>query len=245
MAAESPLFLERYLDAPVESMLATHEPTLMRSQVVEVGHLASGKAGRGIFLMSLLGAHLAAQSYRWVVGTATSEVRQMFDRVGVEPIVLGMANPKLLGDEGRALGQLLRPSAGGPRRAHATFDESTGAPVATGGRLKALHSWGGRLPDGAHLHDGHRSWSSAQVAAEVELLATFLREQRVRVLATLADNSPAWAVIDMAAAQAGVVHVPLPMFFTDEQVTYVLRAAGVDTVSLPSKGRRPLARRTV
>jgi len=99
MAAESPLFLERYLDAPVESMLATHEPTLMRSQVVEVGHLASRKAGRGIFLMSLLGAHLAAQSYRWVVGTATSEVRQMFDRVGVEPIVLGMANPKLLGDE--------------------------------------------------------------------------------------------------------------------------------------------------
>lgn len=107
--------------------------------------------------------------------------------------------------------------------------------------MKALHSWGGRLPDGAQLHDGHRSWSSAQVAAEVELLATFLREQRVRVLATLADNSPAWAVIDMAAAQAGVVHVPLPMFFTDEQVTYVLRAAGVDTVLYPQKvaGRWP------
>lgn len=86
------------------------------------------------------------------------------------------------------------------------------------------------LPGGARLHDGSRTWTAAEVAAEVESLAKRLREQGVCVLASLADNSPAWVVIDLAAARAGVVHVPLPLFFTAEQLGYVLRAAGVDTV---------------
>jgi hypothetical protein len=99
IAAESPLFLERYLVGPVESMLAPHEPALERAHVVEVGHLASLKPGRGIFLMSLLGAHLAAQDCRWVVGTATKELRQLFDRLGVAPVALGTAHREMLGDE--------------------------------------------------------------------------------------------------------------------------------------------------
>jgi long-subunit acyl-CoA synthetase (AMP-forming) len=44
------------------------------------------------------------------------------------------------------------------------------------------------------------------------------------------DNSSAWVAADLAAMQAGVVHVPLPLFFTAEQIAHVLRAAGVDTV---------------
>lgn len=99
IAAESPLFLERYLAGPIESVLARHEPVLERADVVEIGHLASLRSGRGIFLMSLLGAHLAAQDFRWVVGTATTELRQLFDRLGVAPVALGIANPKMLGDE--------------------------------------------------------------------------------------------------------------------------------------------------
>ena len=99
VAAESPLFLERYLAAPIEAVLSPHEPTLDRADVVEVGHLASLRPGRGIVLMSLLGMHLAAQNLRWVVGTATKELRQLFDRLGVAPVALGIAHPKMLGDE--------------------------------------------------------------------------------------------------------------------------------------------------
>jgi len=99
VAAESPLFLERYLFGPVESVLARHEPALERAHVVEVGHLASLRPGRGIFLMSLLGVHLAARNFRWVVGTATNELRQLFDRLGVAPVALGIADPKMLGAE--------------------------------------------------------------------------------------------------------------------------------------------------
>lgn len=49
-------------------------------------------------------------------------------------------------------------------------------------------------------------------------------------MATLLGNSPAWVVADLAAAQSGVVHVPLPAFFTPAQVAHALRSAGVDTV---------------
>ena len=65
-----------------------------------------------------------------------------------------------------------------------------------------------------------------------------------RVLATLLDNSPAWAVTDEAAALANVVHVPLPVFFSEAQVAHALRAAGVDTllVASPAAARWPLLR---
>ncbi|CAN7767890.1 AMP-binding protein [Variovorax sp. LjRoot130] len=92
--------------------------------------------------------------------------------------------------------------------------------------------------DGA-LDDGQRTWSSAELGQEVDWLVDHLRAQRTRVLATLMDNSPAWVVADLAAAQTGVVHVPLPLFFTGEQIAHVLRAAGVDTVlALPALAAR-------
>ena len=99
MATDSPLFLERYLAGPVESMLAPHEPAVERAHVVELGHLASLKPGHGILLMSLLGVHLAARECRWGVGTATNELRQLFDRLGVAPVALGIADPKALGHD--------------------------------------------------------------------------------------------------------------------------------------------------
>jgi len=96
--------------------------------------------------------------------------------------------------------------------------------------LKTSAGLARRLPEGARLHDGSRPWTPSEVAAEVESLANRLRERGVRVLASLADNSPAWVVIDLAATCAGVVHVPLPLFFTAEQLHHALRAAGVDTL---------------
>jgi len=53
---------------------------------------------------------------------------------------------------------------------------------------------------------------------------------RTRVLATLLDNGPDFVALDEAAAAEGVVHVPLPLFFTPAQRLHALQAAGVDTV---------------
>lgn len=60
-----------------------------------------------------------------------------------------------------------------------------------------------------------------------------------RVMATLLDNGPAFVALDEAAAAQGVVHVPLPLFFTPSQRLHALQAAGVDTLVTPQGVQRP------
>ena len=80
------------------------------------------------------------------------------------------------------------------------------------------------------LRDGQRSWSRGEIEAQARALAARLSEQGTQVLATLLDNGPAWVVADLAAQSAMVVHVPLPLFFTPEQLAHAMQVAGVDTV---------------
>lgn len=99
-AAEAPLFLERYLPSPVETQLASQaDAQPERQAIVEVGHLAASRAGEGRRLIALMGPHLAAQGFVWVVGTITSELRHLFMRIGVTPLALGVADPAALGAE--------------------------------------------------------------------------------------------------------------------------------------------------
>jgi hypothetical protein len=95
-----PLFLERYLPAPVQALLpaaAGRPPT--REGIVEVGHLAAVRAGEGRRLIRLLGPHLASQGYEWAVSTLTQELRNLFVRMGVAPLALGVADSAALGDQ--------------------------------------------------------------------------------------------------------------------------------------------------
>jgi len=71
----------------------------------------------------------------------------------------------------------------------------------------------------------------------VDALAEVLVAGRVRVLATRLPNGPPWIVTDLAALRAGVVHVPLPLFFTAEQQSFVLGAAGADALLEPMTPR--------
>lgn len=97
-AGREALFLEQYLAAPVEVLVAPtagHAPA--RSTIVEVGHLAAVPAGMGRQLIARLGPHLAALGYQWVVSTATEELRRLVLRMGIAPQTLGAADPGALG----------------------------------------------------------------------------------------------------------------------------------------------------
>ena len=96
-AASGPLFLERYLGAPVEEALGRHAlRPLVRREVVEIGHLAAGRRGAGPRLMLLLGPHLAQGRFRWAVATLTQELRGMIARMGIVPLALAPADPDAL-----------------------------------------------------------------------------------------------------------------------------------------------------
>lgn len=104
-AALGPLFLERYLPAPVETLLGQQaDTTTTRGNIVEVGHLAASRSGEGRRLIRLLAPHLAAHGFQWVVGTLTEELRHLFVRIGVTPLALGTADPGALGAEANRWG---------------------------------------------------------------------------------------------------------------------------------------------
>ncbi len=91
------------------------------------------------------------------------------------------------------------------------------------------------------LHDGRRAWSAAELAGAVAEAGQALRGAGTRVLATLLDNTPAFVALDEAALDAGIVHVPLPTFFSAAQLQHALHSAGVDTllVAAPLAARWP------
>jgi hypothetical protein len=99
-ASAGPLYLERYLDRPVHELLGLEH----RQGLVEVGHLASDKAGEGRRLILHLACHLAAKNVRWVVSTLTEELRHLFMRMSITPLALGYADPGALGEDAHAWG---------------------------------------------------------------------------------------------------------------------------------------------
>ena len=93
-AADSTLFLERYLDQPIEAAIAAAGGgAIRREDVVEVGQFAGSSAGVFRCMIRLLTARLHGEGYRWVVFTGTRALRNTFARLGLEPQVLGPADP--------------------------------------------------------------------------------------------------------------------------------------------------------
>lgn len=99
-AAAGGLFLERYLDRPVEARLAsaTGEP-VARNGIVEVGNLAVGSAGGGRWLITALTAFLHAMGKDWVVFTCGPQLRNAFSRMGMDLLDLGEASPACLSED--------------------------------------------------------------------------------------------------------------------------------------------------
>lgn len=66
----------------------------------------------------------------------------------------------------------------------------------------------------------------------VERLATTLASAtpRPRIIGLLADNSADWIAIDLATQAAGIPLVPLPAFFTAQQLQHVVDATAMDTL---------------
>jgi hypothetical protein len=99
------LFLEHYLQSPVEQALAAKlGRPLARHGIVEVGNLAAVSAGMARLLIPQLARHLHRLGYRWVVFTATRALRNSFLRLGLRPLPIAPADPARLPDGGASWG---------------------------------------------------------------------------------------------------------------------------------------------
>ncbi|MDT8403415.1 thermostable hemolysin [Sulfuriflexus sp.] len=99
------LFLEQYLDTPVETALsAATESGLTRNAIVEVGNLASHANGASIFMFTALTAYLAQRGKQYITVTATDFLHRYFTRLDVDLLLLGYADQTRLPDGGHSWG---------------------------------------------------------------------------------------------------------------------------------------------
>jgi len=96
-AQEEKLFLETYLDEPIEQAIArvSGEP-VARGEIVEIGNLAESKPGDARLGIIATTRYLHKLGYRWVVFTAVPQLLNAFRRLGMEPMEILEADPTRL-----------------------------------------------------------------------------------------------------------------------------------------------------
>jgi hypothetical protein len=104
-AGEEALFLERYLDEPIEHAIERvtgHTP--LRTQILEIGNLASVGRGATARLIAAASGYLNASRCRYAVVTATDELRKLLRSFGLTWHTLADAHADRLADRGRSWG---------------------------------------------------------------------------------------------------------------------------------------------
>lgn len=98
-AGDGPLFVEHYLDQPVEAALAQRcGRSIERHELLEIGNLVSTWKGSSQLLMVMLPLLASALGYRWLVFTATAEVQKLLGRLHFELVPLCRADGDRLGE---------------------------------------------------------------------------------------------------------------------------------------------------
>ena len=101
-AEKGKLFLENYLDRPIEQEIAAKSGDMpQRARIAEIGNLAAVYAGAVRWMIVALTVMLYEEGYDWVVFTSTAALRNGFSNLGLNPIEICAANVERLPPEER------------------------------------------------------------------------------------------------------------------------------------------------
>jgi len=100
LARSEALFLEHYLDHPIEALVcaAAGQPVERRA-IAEVGNLAASDNGSARLSIIAITWLLAMGGLEWVAFTGNAGLVNSFHRLGLKPVTLCAADPQRLGDE--------------------------------------------------------------------------------------------------------------------------------------------------
>ena len=97
-AATEKLFVETYLDAPIEQYVSrVSEKNEGRNGIVEIGNLVATQGGTSQLVFILLTAVLAEAGHQWVAFTATAQVKHLLEKLNFTCHRLAAADPSRLG----------------------------------------------------------------------------------------------------------------------------------------------------
>ncbi|VVO27800.1 thermostable hemolysin [Pseudomonas fluorescens] len=105
LASAGPMFLERYLDDPIEPQIcAAADRPVDRAGIVEVGNLAAIDTGSARLSIVAMTYVLAMGGLEWVAFTGSIGLLNSFHRLGLRPVTLCVADPQRLGEDRHAWG---------------------------------------------------------------------------------------------------------------------------------------------
>ena len=84
-------------------------------------------------------------------------------------------------------------------------------------------------PNQIALHGDGTSLTYGELSEAISEREKLLSKAGVNVLGIPLANSVEWILWDLAALKSGIVCIPLPPFFTSQQVAHVVASAGIDT----------------
>lgn len=108
------------------------------------------------------------------------------------------------------------------------------------GVVKRLTFIAGVIPrDSIALSSGPYQLSYAGMLEAVTQRVTWLSEMQSRRVALHSSNSIEWVLLDLACQQLDIVFIPIPTFFTADQVQHCLNQTSIDTL-LTDQPRLPV-----
>lgn len=93
--------------------------------------------------------------------------------------------------------------------------------------LTALARQCERQPDAFALIGEHDTLTYQDLGDAIAQISTLLNTLTAKTIGLALDNSPLWAVLDLAGLAANKVVIPLPFFFSSEQIAHSLLDAGI------------------
>lgn len=96
-AGTEKLFLETYLDEPIEDILTLKSGgRVAREDIVEVGNFAAFRPGMSRHMIAVLAAYIHEIGTKWIVFTATPGIRNAWAKLGIGLIPVCRANKERL-----------------------------------------------------------------------------------------------------------------------------------------------------
>lgn len=102
--------------------------------------------------------------------------------------------------------------------------------------IAVLRKFASESGDLTALQGDVSSVSYREMLAAIDAIAAELGAQGIKRVGLVADNGPEWIIVDLACQCAAVPLIPLPAFFTPQQVSHAVDSSGVDALFSDQNG---------
>ncbi|HEY8570456.1 AMP-binding protein [Microbulbifer sp.] len=96
--------------------------------------------------------------------------------------------------------------------------------------LESLRTTAEIYPGRAALLGDHEGFTYGEMLQEVTAIAAAMNARDLQVVGLFANNGPRWLLVDLACQLAGVTLVPLPGFFSTQQLQHTISTSGLQAL---------------